>query len=103
MLSFTLTILRIGSQECWDKATATLNNSMFAGVVYQLLIHQPSKEASRTFSTLRTRKVRERSRHRFWKRYVIRAYIKAELRGRRGKKKKRRRSVEYIRERKKDN
>jgi hypothetical protein len=38
MLSFTLTILRIGSQECWDKATATLNNSMIAGVVYQLLI-----------------------------------------------------------------
>jgi hypothetical protein len=42
MLSFTLTILRIGSQECLDKATATLNNSMIAGVVYQLLI-RPAK------------------------------------------------------------
>jgi hypothetical protein len=38
MLSFTLTILGIGCQECWDKATETLNNSMIAGVVYQLLI-----------------------------------------------------------------
>jgi hypothetical protein len=38
MLSFVVTILRIGSQECWDKATATLNNSMIAGVVYQLFI-----------------------------------------------------------------
>jgi hypothetical protein len=38
MLSFAVTILRIGSQECLDKATATLNNSMIAGVVYQLLI-----------------------------------------------------------------
>jgi hypothetical protein len=38
MLSFAVTILRIGSQECWDKATATLNNSMIAGVVSQLLI-----------------------------------------------------------------
>jgi hypothetical protein len=38
MLSFVVTILRIGSQECLDKATATLNNSMIAGVVYQLLI-----------------------------------------------------------------
>jgi predicted phage tail protein len=45
MLSFTLTILRIGSQECWDKATATLNNSMIAGVVYQLLI-PPAKQRS---------------------------------------------------------
>jgi hypothetical protein len=38
MLSFVVTILRIGSQECGDKATATLNNSMIAGAVYQLLI-----------------------------------------------------------------
>jgi hypothetical protein len=38
MLSFTVTILRIGSQECLDKATATGYNSMIAGVVYQLLI-----------------------------------------------------------------
>jgi hypothetical protein len=38
MLSLAVTILRIGSQESWDKATATLTNSMIAGVVYQLLI-----------------------------------------------------------------
>jgi hypothetical protein len=38
MLSFAVTILRIGSQECLDKATATLNNPMIGGVVYQLLI-----------------------------------------------------------------
>jgi hypothetical protein len=40
MLSHAATILRIGSQECGDKATATLNNSMIAGTVcvYQLLI-----------------------------------------------------------------
>jgi hypothetical protein len=38
MLSFAVTILRIGSQECLDKATATRNNFMIAGVVYQLLI-----------------------------------------------------------------
>jgi hypothetical protein len=38
MLSLAVTILRIGSQECLDKATATPNNSMIAGVVYQLLI-----------------------------------------------------------------
>jgi hypothetical protein len=38
MLSFTLTILRIVSQKCLDKATATLNNSMIADMVYQLLI-----------------------------------------------------------------
>jgi hypothetical protein len=37
MLSFAVTILRIGSRECLDKATVTLNNSMI-GVVYQLLI-----------------------------------------------------------------
>jgi hypothetical protein len=61
---------------------------MIAGVVYQFPSHQPSKEASRTFSTFSTsrmtRKVRERSRRRrFWKHYVIRANIKAELGGRR--------------------
>jgi hypothetical protein len=38
MLSLAVTILRIGIQECWDRATATLNNPMIAGVVYQLLI-----------------------------------------------------------------
>jgi hypothetical protein len=38
MLSFTVTILRIGSQECLGKATATLSNPMIAGVVYQLLM-----------------------------------------------------------------
>jgi hypothetical protein len=38
MLSLAVTILRMGSQECWDKATATLNISVKAGMVYQLLI-----------------------------------------------------------------
>jgi hypothetical protein len=38
MLSLAVTILRIGSQECLDKATATVNNPLIAGVVYQLLI-----------------------------------------------------------------
>jgi hypothetical protein len=36
MLSFTLTILEIGIQECWDKAT--LSNPMITGAVYLLLI-----------------------------------------------------------------
>jgi uncharacterized membrane-anchored protein YitT (DUF2179 family) len=45
MLSFAVTILRIGSQECWEKATASLNNSVIAGVVYQLLI-PPAKYRS---------------------------------------------------------
>jgi hypothetical protein len=31
MLSLAVTILRIDSQECLDKDTATLNNSMIAG------------------------------------------------------------------------
>jgi hypothetical protein len=38
MLSLAVIILRIGSQECLDKATATWNNPLIAGVVYQLLI-----------------------------------------------------------------
>jgi hypothetical protein len=37
MLSLAVTILRLGSQECSDKATANVNNSMIAGEVYQLL------------------------------------------------------------------
>jgi hypothetical protein len=38
MLSFAVTILRICSQECLDKATVTRDNFTIAGVVYQLLI-----------------------------------------------------------------
>jgi hypothetical protein len=45
MLSLSVTLLRIGSQDCLDKATATLNNCMIAGVVYQLLI-PPAKQRS---------------------------------------------------------
>jgi hypothetical protein len=79
MLSFAATILRIGSPECLDKATATRGDSVIAGVVCVSVTHptSPSKEISRTFSALRTlRKVRERSSHRkFWKYYIIREYI----------------------------
>jgi hypothetical protein len=44
MLNFAVTILRTLSKECLDKATATGDNPMIAGVVCVLVSHPTSQE-----------------------------------------------------------